>query len=355
MNLRERIHAALNGEMPDQVPWSIYQAILPRGEEMEQLQTLGLAVVVNAATVTVERPNVTVTTELLDEAEGLWMRTYDTPEGCLRQTYRIEGGYGSPWTTAYPINTPEDYAVFEYIINDMVYRPDYASFREKDLAIGESGFIMTSIERSPLQKLWIEFTGIERLSIDLHENREVVEHSLQTILTKQREMWAIVADSPAEYIWCSENITGVVIGPPLFERYLTPYYRELTDFMHAHGKRLIVHMDGMMRSLVKCVAGLDLDVIEGFTPPPDGDLSLAEARAAWGDKVIWINFPSSRHLASAAKIHEVTRELLEQVVPGDRILFGVTENVPETRWRQSLQAITEAINEWGRCPISEDL
>jgi len=36
------------------------------------------------------------------------------------------------------------------------------------------------------------------------------------------------------------------------------------------------------------------DVIEAFTPPPMGDLSMAEARTALGDKiVIWVDFPES--------------------------------------------------------------
>lgn len=54
MNIRERIHTALNGEMPDQVPWSIYQAILPRGEEMElllrELSPQGLMLCTSCAT-----------------------------------------------------------------------------------------------------------------------------------------------------------------------------------------------------------------------------------------------------------------------------------------------------------------
>jgi hypothetical protein len=355
MNLRERIHTALSGELPDQVPWSIYRGLLPRDEEAERLQALGLAIVLNASTITVERPNVKITTEPVDGCEGLSMRTYQTPVGCLQQIYRIEGGYGSSWTMEYPVKGPDDYAVLEFIINDTVYRPNYGAFQETDRTVGETGFVMTSLERTPIQKLWIEFTGIERLSIDLHENRDTVESVLNAFLTKQREMWAIIADSPAEYVWCPDNITGAVVGPPLFERYIVPYYQALASFMHAKGKRLIAHMDGMMRSLVDCVAKLELDVIEAFTPPPDGDLPLAEARAAWKDKVIWINFPSSLHLAEPERIREMTRELLKGVTPGDRILFGVTENIPHHSWRQSLRAITEAMNEYGRCPISKEI
>jgi hypothetical protein len=352
MNHRERIYTALAGELPDQVPWSIYRGLLPRHKEAERLQKLGLAIVVNAGTVSLERPNVKITTQALNEVDRLWMRTYQTPVGYLQQIYRIETGYGSSWTIEYPVKEPKDYAVLEFIINDAVYCPNYDSFQETDRSVGDAGFVMTSVERTPIQKLWIEYTGIKRLSIDLHENRDIVENMLNTILAKQRQMWEVVANLPAEYVWCPDNITGAVVGPPLFERYIVPYYQELATFMHTRGKRLVAHMDGMMHSLVDYVAKLDLDVIEAFTPPPDGNLSLAEARRAWKDKVIWINFPSSMHVAEPNQIREMTCKLLEQVAPGDRILFGVTENVPDRSWRQSLRAITEAMNEYGRCPIA---
>ena len=108
MNLRERIHTALAGELPDQVPWSIYRGLLPRDEEAEQLQALGLAIVLNAGTITIERPNVKITTEPLEDSNGLNVRTYQTPVGHLQQIYRIEGGYGSSWTMEYPVKAPED-------------------------------------------------------------------------------------------------------------------------------------------------------------------------------------------------------------------------------------------------------
>lgn len=249
------------------------------------------------------------------------------------------------------VKKPEDYAVLEFIINDTTYHANYDAFKQADEAVGESGFVMTSVERTPVQKLWIEFTGIERFSLDWYEERETVERILDAILAKQREMWEIVADSPAEFVWCPDNITGEIIGPAMFERYLLPYYNTLAEMMHNKRKRLVAHMDGQMRSLAECVSKTDVDIIEAFTPPPDGNLSVTEARDAWPDKVIWINFPSSMHIASEEQLKAVTRDLLEQAAPGDRFLVGVTENIPSNAWRQSLRTITEIINEHGRCPI----
>jgi hypothetical protein len=51
---------------------------------------------------------------------------------------------------------------------------------------------------------------------------------------------------------------------------------------------------------------------EAFTPAPDTDMSVADAHAAWPGKVLWINYPSSLHIASAARIREETRRLVRE-------------------------------------------
>jgi hypothetical protein len=175
---------------------------------------------------------------------------------------------------------------------------------------------------------------------------------MEAMMDKDREVWNIVADSPAQFIWCPDNITGEMTGPPLFDKYCIPYYRELTDVMHRKGKRVLCHMDGMMRWLVDSVRETDLDVIEAFTPMPDGNLPLAQARKAWQDKAISINFPSSVHIAEPETIRNTTIQLLREAAPGNGFIIGVTENVPKSVGTRSLSVILEAINEYGTCPIS---
>jgi len=170
---------------------------------------------------------------------------------------------------------------------------------------------------------------------------------------KQRneEIWRIVADSPAELVWCPDNISGDVIGPPWFAKYCAPHYRALAAVVHARGKRIVVHMDGMLRRLVEQIGATPIDIVEAFTPSPDSDLTLAEGRQAWQGKVLWINFPSSVHIASAEKVRKQTLNILRDAAPGDGFLIGITENVPEFAQEQSLTTIAEMVGEYGHTPI----
>jgi hypothetical protein len=93
-----------------------------------------------------------------------------------------------------------------------------------------------------------------------------------------------------------------------------------------------------------------MDVIEAFTPVPTCDVTVAQARAAWPDKVLWINFPSSVLLQPGEEIRAETLRILREAAPGDRFLIGITEDVPEDRWRDSLSTISQTLLEQGALP-----
>jgi len=107
-----------------------------------------------------------------------------------------------------------------------------------------------------------------------------------------------------------------------------------------------------MSTLVEAVGRCRLDVIEAFTPVPTCDVTVAQARAAWPDKVLWINFPSSVHLESEESIRAETLRILSEAAPGNRFLIGITEDMPENAWRDSLSTISQALLQHGALPLS---
>ena len=51
-------------------------------------------------------------------------------------------------------------------------------------------------------------------------------------------------------------------------------------------------------------------------------------------------------------IEEVTRQLIEEAAPGNRVIVGITEDIPANRWQESMLAIARTIDECGIAPIS---
>ncbi len=118
--------------------------------------------------------------------------------------------------------------------------------------------------------------------------------------------------------------------------------------MHGHGKLIGCHFDANCRALADMIAETDLDYIEAFTPDPDTDMTLGEARQAWPDKVIWINFPSSTHLQPDVVVEQMTVDLLNEVPAVDGLIFGITEDMPANRWQNSCWAIMDGLDRHAR-------
>ena len=347
MDIRTRTLAALRGEIPDQIPWLIYLGLFPRGESERRLRSQGLGFAPHHMTAGLVRPNVTLEERTYLEGDvAVTERNVRTPVGSMTEKRRTESGYGSSWVVEHMVKEPKDYETLEFFIRDTQYYPDYEGFARLEREIGADGLVIGSVLRAPFQRLWVEYTGLDRLILDLQDYPELVQRVLDAMLEKDRELWAIVGEAPTDFVWCPDNVSASVTGPRHFDRFLAPYYQTLADYMHPRGKKLVAHMDGPMRALLGCVARCPVDVIEAFTPAPTGDVTLAEARAAWKDKAISLNFPSSVHLGSSAWIRAVTLDLLKQAAPGNGVLFTVTENVPEQNMEASLQVITKTINEW---------
>ena len=141
-------------------------------------------------------------------------------------------------------------------------------------------------------------------------------------------------------------MTATIISPRLFERFCAPVYARVLPVLKAAGKIPIAHYDGSNRPLVKALARTDLPVIEAFTPPPMGDLSVSEARAAWPDKVIWVNFPGFLFIEPYPVIRQYALDLLREGGPGGRFILGCTEDFPMNEFEKTFSAMHEALVEY---------
>jgi hypothetical protein len=345
MTVRQRVAAALRREAVDQVPFTTYPALLPRGELERSLRAQGLGFSVRVPLAHAATPN--CETEYHQHAEdGLpcARAVIRTPVGEIHSVSRPGGAYGTAWTKEYFIKGPDDYRAAEFMARDTVYRPAYGGFQEVVRDIGEDGYVIGNLGYSPLMEMRVRLLGTERFSLDLHDRPDLFFSLYEALREKQREVYPLLADSPADFVTYCGNLSPEIIGRERFEQYCLPCYNELGEQLHARGKLLGVHLDANNAHWKEAIAGSAIDVIEAFTPAPNSDMSVADARAAWPDKVLWLNFPSSVHLWSAERVKEQTRELLREAAPGRGFILGLTENIPAPAWRTSLSAICEVLS-----------
>jgi hypothetical protein len=340
--MRQDILAALRRQTPRHIPWTIHHELLPRGSLERELRGQGLAIVEKGV-----RPYREGASRVSVEERQGWegdsrviLRTWHTPLGELQARQR-EGPDGSLWTERWPLACPADFRLLEYIAEDADYRPNDEAVAAAQRDLGEDGIVLCRLMRSPLQRLLAEWLGAAGLSYALADSAKELDRLITRLGECDQAALRIAARSPAEAVWSAENLTGDVVGPELYGRYLGPYYERAAGILHAGGKLYGAHLDGRLARLKQAIGATPLDFVEGFTPPPMGDLGLEEARAAWPDKAIWLNIPGSLFLADGPQVVRGVRELLRRGRAAGGFLLTLTEEFPEPA--RNLRLVAEAV------------
>jgi len=352
MTPRRRVEAALRGEWADQVPFTIYANKLPRCQVELEVRNAGACILERSPGVlSPVSPNVKATSlHYAENGVGYVKTVYETPKGQLTTINRPAPG--TTWHLKRLFSGPDDYAPLIAMVRDRHYQPNYEAFVKARERYGEGSFLRAGIGYSPLQEIIYGYMGVEQFSIEWAERRDDLMRLYDALTEDRRKMYRLLAESPALAINYGGNVSPEVVGKKRFEDYILPHYNEAAEVVHRTGKLLGVHLDANNRLLAPSVAGSLIDYVEAFTPPPDCDLSVAEARALWPGKVLWINFPSSVHLSGVDAVVGIARQILREAAPGDRFIMGITEDVHEDAWPQTFPAIARVLNEEGRLPLS---
>ena len=339
---RQRVMAALRGDKPEAIPFTAYEEMLPRCVVERDLRNRGLCLVRRVQSYRTTRPNVTWREErYLDEKGRHLVHTvFSTPDGDL-STVDEPAGFTS-WRHEHLFKSPDDYSALLFLIQDTVVEPNYGPVSRLSEELGEDFVVRDNLPLEPIQDLISShLMSMEDFGVQWMENRDEVLKLYHALVEVARKIYPIVADGPLEFCNYGGNVVPSVIGPNVFRDYYIPHYEEAAEALHKKGKLLGTHLDADNTPIMDLVARTSLDYIEAYDPGMGP--SVAEARAAWPDKVLWINWPSAWHLRPVEEVRTGTIQLLREASPGDRFIIGITEDVPEERWAENFTAIVDAI------------
>jgi hypothetical protein len=344
-SIRGRLERALAGEP---VGWPVYAVydwfVKNRTADWPSLFARGLGQIAHVDLVRVERPHLEIV-ERREEAGGRSRRTtrWLTDRGELEETFEGE------WQRSYLVKSPADYRVLRRAFEDTRYEATAEPFLRSEAGLGDGGLTLgalgwTPLRRSPLLQVQVDFAGPERFALDLADEApelmDLLELLTDLTLRKLRE----AVRTPARFIKLWENLAIETLGPPNYRRWLVPLYRKIIDLLSGAGKRLLVHYDGKLRAIAPDIAGLDFD-IDSLTPPPEGDMTAAEARAAWPEKFLWLHPPLGWYDAPRQVLKERVRRMVREAGPRNFCLM-ISEDLP-ANWREQVPAVLEALEPTG--------
>ena len=367
MTNRERLLAILDGKSPDRIPWIPRIDIWWRGQKNrgtlpDWLKGMSLREVERALRLgtparegrvhRVEYRNM----DVIVRDEGLDTFTeYITPKGTLQarqsqtQAERDSGVIGKlPIET--PLKNPEDYDVWMYVVENTAYIPTYEEYQTYDREIGDDGLPMVAAGDCPFHYWLKDLAGYKNAYLHLMDFPDRVEALLKLMIEKDKALWKVVAESPARLILHGVHLSSQFTPPRYFDKYITPYYQEFSELLHAHGKSLTMHADNDTSAILGNLKEAGYDMVECFVTAPMAKVTLKEAREAWGTSmIIWGGVPASILLEEypEEKFDAYMMDLFRTIAPGDAFILGVADNVMANNMLSRIEKISEMIEKYG--------
>jgi len=345
----------------DQVPWMPridhwYAVNRAKGTLPESLRGLELPDVyrkLRACWRCYDAPYVKVSYEGDVEVErlrrgDLEVTRYRTPVGTVEQwvSTRGEGGFSSR-IVKYLVSDPDDIKVLEYVLEDTRYSFDLEAYRRLEAYVGDSGMLWYYFPRTPLQRLLIDYMGVERTFVHLYRYRERVEGLMEAIARSDDELYELIGSSPLRILNFGDNIDARVTSPRLFERYCLPYYQERSDQLHKRGKFVHCHVDGYAKPLLHLFREAGWDGVEALTPEPVGDVTLEDIKRALGDEMVLIDgIPYILFvppLASPERLRRFVREIVSMFA--GRLVLGVSDELPPVGDVRLVELVPDVLEE----------
>jgi hypothetical protein len=371
MTDRERILAIIEGRLPDRIPWIPrlqiwYDAHRQRNDLPSPYEGWDLRKIEQDLQMgTPAREGRVFRTELdgvevrTAEIGADMITTYTTSKGSVstisrRSTTWSEGGIAGGLVVKHMITGPEDYPVVEEIVRRTRIIPTYSEYLAYDALVGDAGLPLVAMGPDPMYRIIQDLIGYNDAFFHLHDDRARVMHLYDVLEEQALEIQQVVLDSPATLILHGEHFDSQFTPPRLFRSTMLPYFQAFADRLHARGKVLVCHADADTSRLLELIKEAGFDMAECFVTAPMVPVTLAEARAAFDDRVIiWGGVPSSILCdpVSDAAFEAYMDDLFRTIAPGHAFILGVADNVMAEAKFDRIQRISEMVTTLGRCPI----
>jgi hypothetical protein len=373
MTNRERLLAIMQGRLPDRIPWiprlqiwyeankregtlpDAYRGMSLRGVERE---VFGGTAARDAIIYRIEIEEVEIRTHQVSPMETL--TEYVTPVGTVttqfRSTDHLRRQGIQDAEVGFMLKRREDYPVVEHIIEHTRYTPTFEEYEAYERDVGEEGYPMVNCGDCPMHHWMRALVGYNQAYLHLNDYPNEVERLLGVLTDHYKEtVWKQMLDSPARLLMHGHHLSSQMTPPSLFERYILPYYEELSPKLRERGKVLALHGDNDTRHILSHIERAGFGMVECFATEPLVQTTLAEARAAWQDRVIiWGGIPSVilEDPFTDEQFKAYMDDLFRTIAPGRAFILGIADNAMPGSKIERIRRITEMVEQRGTVPIS---
>ncbi len=398
MTHRERIEAAMRGEVADQLPyvpridlwynanslagtlpekhkgrtqdeisraegWALHKVLQDLVDVRSPDAALHRAIGVYATRQSVHRFRFSEKVDVRVSRKGDSTRVeYHTPLGMVSSKTEFSDEYrraGStiPVITEHAIKGPEDYRVLAYIFENLELSPSFDEFLEWEQEVGEDGFCCAYavIAGSPMHHIQKDFLDPTQFFFHYSDYQKEMRALAEALEPYYEQQLKILAESPAIGAFWGANFDDMITYPPYFEKDILPWLKKASAELQAKGKIVLSHCDGENLGLMELIRDSGIDVAEAVCPYPMTKVRVGEYYERWCDELtVFGGIPSNillDELCSDEEFEAYLDNLFRVIAPGTRFVVGVADTTPPDAVFERLIRIGERVEKEGRLPI----
>jgi len=371
MTKRERFLTAVRGGVPDVVPVSplihcrIAHKLLGRSD-------LGAVFEVHQMIGSIQHRGplgVGVTSKPLPEGWGSESRVIErTPQGRVTSEWLIRTPQRTMTgrtvtgmiphdplvgkTIEYPIKSVEDWRAYlelQQLTLEALDQPSFGGVLEAQKLMGEEG--MESVGLGPAYTSLGSVRGMEQLVVDLFDSPDLMDELFVVQRAIERKHVEAFVASPSPVAWLDICwATGSNLGPKTFERWALPDVVAAVEVVRQNPEKVLgLYTLGRIGKLLPMLVDAGVHFVETFEPQ-EGDLTLAQAKRLYGDKICLMGNFDSILLAfgTVEQARAEARRCLEDAMEGGGYIMVTGDEVPADAKLDNLKAMVETVEQYGR-------
>jgi len=286
-------------------------------------------------------------------------RVFHTPAGELREVLRkpkpgrLEYGLSpNPARVERMVKGPDDLDAMRYLAPDPANYPVGKAYYRMMDRVGDLGMVLAQV-RSPLDTQAGAVYAMEDMMVDYFERREFFDELLGIWFDKMMAETKAILEAGAKAVFASWYFCSLSVGwsPAIFRKVFLPMIKAHVGLVHSYDAIYDYYDDGKCMGIADMVRDAQVDIFETLTPPPVGDVDLAELKRRIGDTVclkgygdlLWV----IKH-GTPEDVANMVREAVEVAAPGGGFIMGTSDSIREGTPREDVAAYFAAARKYGQ-------
>jgi uroporphyrinogen-III decarboxylase len=206
--------------------------------------------------------------------------------------------------------------------------------------------------RSPFDHRAGDLRSLEDMMVDFHEDREFFDAQVKIWFDSMMAETKAALERGVKAVFGSWYYTSLSAGwsPTIWRECFKPMIKAQVDLVHSYGAIYDYYDDGKVMGILDIIKDSGVDVFETLTPPPVGDVDLAEVKKRMGDRVCLKGYGDLLYvikMGTPEKVRTMVKEAMEVAGPIG-FIFGTSDSIREGTPAENVRAYYQAALKYGK-------